>query len=145
MLALLAILNYATSFGADRARRLMGVAVHWRGRRQPKRLQTQRGVTSNGARLIHTQPALQALSLMWPDLQAVRHFENRRQDAEYNQAYQKRDHHDDDRRNQLRNYPDRPIEFALIDVRDRLHSFGEMPGLFAHGHHVGEQIGKELL
>ena len=35
-------------------------------------------------RLIHTQPALQALSLMRPDLQAVRHFENRRQDAEYN-------------------------------------------------------------
>src|SRR5439155_1014568 len=91
MLALLAILNYATSFGADRAKRLMEVAVQWRqgeraehrskpparihGRRQPKRSQTQRGVTSTGARLIHTQPALQALSLMRPDLQAVRHFE----------------------------------------------------------------------
>src|SRR6266496_5653253 len=36
------------------------------------------------ARLIHMQPALQALSLMRPDLQAVRHFENSRQDAEYN-------------------------------------------------------------
>src|SRR5437667_2324177 len=77
------------------------------------------------ARLLHTRAALQALSLMRPDLQAVRHFENRRQNAEYNQAYQKRDHHDDDRRNQLRTYADRPIEVALIGVRDRLHSFGE--------------------
>src|SRR4030095_1131498 len=35
------------------------------------------------ARLIHTHPALQALSLMRPELQAVRHFEDRREDAEY--------------------------------------------------------------
>src|SRR5213075_928875 len=36
------------------------------------------------ARLIQTRPALQARSLMRSDLQAVGHFENRRQDAEYN-------------------------------------------------------------
>ena len=35
-------------------------------------------------RLIHTQAALQALSLTRSDLQAVCHFEDRRQDAEYN-------------------------------------------------------------
>src|SRR5918996_2148045 len=96
-------------------------------------------------RLLQTQPALQALSLMRPDLQAVRHFENRRQNTKYNQAYQNRDDHDDDRRNQLRDPPDGSIKFALIHIRDRLHRFGEMSGLFAHGHHVSKQIRKELL
>src|SRR5262245_37748880 len=58
------------------------------------------------ARLIHTRPVLQALSLVRPDLQAMRHFENRRQDAEHDQAYESRDNHDDNRRNQLRDHAD---------------------------------------
>src|SRR5262245_32426582 len=97
------------------------------------------------ARLLHTRPALQALSLMRPKLQAVRHFENRRQDAEYNQAYQNSDDDDDDRRNQLRDHSDGFIKLAFIHVRDRLHRLGEVSGLFAHGHHVSKQIRKELL
>src|SRR6476646_1079300 len=96
-------------------------------------------------RLIHTRAALQALSLMRSDLQAVCHFENSRQNTEYNQAYQRRDDHDDDRRNQLRDHTNGSIKLALIDVRDRLHRFGEVSGLFAHGHHVSKQIRKELL
>ena len=82
---------------------------------------------------------------MGPDLQAVRHFEYRRQDAEYNQAYQKRDDHDNDRRNQLRDHPDGSIKLALIHVRDRLHCLGEMTGLFTHRHHIGKQIWKKFL
>src|SRR4029453_8887988 len=58
------------------------------------------------ARLIQTGPALQALRLMRSSLQTVGHFENRRQDAEYNQAYQSRDDDDDPRRNQLRDHAD---------------------------------------
>ena len=45
----------------------------------------------------------------------------------------------------MRNHPDGSIKLALIHVRDRLHRFGEMPGLFAYGHHVSKQIRKELL
>src|SRR5215475_13111446 len=58
------------------------------------------------ARLIHTRPVLQALTLVRPELQAVCHFENRRQDAEYDQAYQNRDDDDNHRRNQLRDHAD---------------------------------------
>src|SRR5262249_48750777 len=49
-------------------------------------------------RLLHTKAALQASSLMRPDLQAVRHFEDRGQNAEYNQAYKNRNDHDNDGR-----------------------------------------------
>src|ERR1700758_423899 len=97
------------------------------------------------ARLIHTQPALQAPSLMRPELQAVCHFEDRREYAEYDESYQNRNYHDDDRRNQLRDHPHGSIKLALIYVRDRLCRFRKMSGLFAHGHHVSKQIRKELL
>src|ERR1051325_423976 len=97
------------------------------------------------ARLIHTRAVMQALSLMRPHLQAMRHFENRRQNAEHNQTYESRDNYDNHRGNQLRNYPDRAIKLALVHICDRLHRFSEMSGLFAHAHHVRKQIRKEFL
>lgn len=69
---------------------------------------------------------------MRSDLQAVRHLKYRRQYAENNQTDQSSDYHDDYRRDQLRDYADAPIEFALINVGDSLHGLGEMAGLFAY-------------
>ena len=130
---------------AERAERRCKASCAFTRQTAAKKIANAARVNIKWARLIQTRPALQALSLMRSDLQAVRHFENRRQDTEYNQAYQSRDDHDDDRRNQLRDHPDGSIKLALIHVRDRLHRFGEMSGLFAHGHHVSKQIRKELL
>src|SRR5437667_11322398 len=82
---------------------------------------------------------------MRPDLQAVRHLKYSRQDTENNQTHQTGDYHDDNRRNKLRDHANRPVKFALINVGDSLHGLGEMPRLFAYGHHVGKQIRKHVL
>ncbi len=69
---------------------------------------------------------------MRSDLQAVRHLKYRRQYAENNQADQNGDHHDDYRRNQLRDYAHAPVKFALINIGDGLHGLGEMASLFSY-------------
>src|SRR5882672_9847404 len=97
------------------------------------------------ARVFTPNPLCKLSLLMGSNLQAVRHFKHRRQNAEHNQAHQNGDHHYDYRGNQLRNYADRFIKLAFIHVGDSLHRFREMSGLFADGHHVREQIRKELL
>ena len=82
---------------------------------------------------------------MRPDLQAVCHLEYGRQNAENNQTNQNGDHNDDNRRNQLRDQANGLVEFALINVGDGLHGFGEMSCLFSHRHHVREQIREQFL
>src|SRR5438034_4039166 len=69
---------------------------------------------------------------MRPELKAVCHFKYRRQNTEDDQTNQNGNDHDDDRRNQLRDYANAPVQFTLIDVGDGLHCFGEMSGLFSY-------------
>src|SRR5215831_4191474 len=97
------------------------------------------------ARLVTANLLCKLSVLMRSDLQTVRHFKHRRQNTEHNQTDQNGDHDDDYRRNQLRDHAHAAVQFALVHIGDRLHGFGKMSGLFAHGHHVREQVRKELL
>jgi hypothetical protein len=54
---------------------------------EAKKIANAARVNIKCARLLHTQPALQARSSMRAKLQAVGHFEHRRQDAEHNQTH----------------------------------------------------------
>src|SRR5216117_1372504 len=81
---------------------------------------------------------------MRSELKTVCHLKYRRQNTEDNQTNQNGNDHDDDRRNQLRDHANASVKFALINVGDGLHCFGEMSGLFSYCHHIGKQIWKHF-
>src|SRR5436190_1383862 len=79
---------------------------------------------------------------MRANLQTLRHFKDRGENTEDHETDHYRNHYDDNGRNQRRDNLHGAIQLALVNIRDGLHRLGEMSGLLAHRHHVGEQLGK---
>jgi len=84
-------------------------------------------------------------TLVRSKLQAMCRLKYGRKNAVNHQPYDKRNHNDNHRRDLLRNNGDVAVQLALINIGNRLHRFSEASRLFAHRHHVGKQIRKNVL